>query len=369
MRRFATALSILAIGVGIGACGGDDDGGNGGGDDGPNVGFIYVSPLEGSAWTQAWDDARQSLEEELGAQTEIVEPIPENSDVVPVMENLIREGNEVIFATAFGYQPFVEQVARQNPDVSFVVIGPWAQKEDPPENVASVYANLWEARYATGVLAGLTTESDQLGFVSAFSIPSVVAGINGFQRGVESVNPQAETRVVLTNNWYDPPRASQAAQSLAGRGADVIAKHEDSIGPLLGAEEAGVWGIGSEADTSEQTPDTYLTGTVYDWRDYSVEKVQEHLDGSFEGDETNGDLKSGLVTLGPMHPDVPDDVRRQVEEVVDELESGELVVFEGPLKDNRGNTVLGSGEEWVSPADVYANMTFFVDGVIGTVQE
>lgn len=367
-RVLIAALMALIAAAGIG-CGDDDDSGGSGDGDGPKVGFVYVSPLEGAAWTQSWDEARLALEEELGAQTKYVEPIPETSEVVGAMESLISEGHEVIFATAFGYQPFVAQVARQNPDVDFVVIGPWLDEAERPENVASVYGNLWEVRYATGVLAGLMTESDQLGFVSAFSIPSVVAGINGFQQGVASVNPDAETRVVLTNSWYDPPRASQAAESLAARGADIVAKHEDSIGPCLGAETAGIGCIGSEADTSEATPDTYLTGSVYDWHDYAIDKVQEHIDGEFTGDETNGDLKSGLVKLGPFGPDVPEDVQAEVEKAVAGLESGELVVFDGPLDDNEGNQVLAEGEELVEPADVYGAMTFFEDGVVGQVQE
>lgn len=363
----ATLGIVLAV-MALAGCGGDDDGGGGEGD-GPKVGFVYVSPLEGAAWTQAWDRARLALEEELGAETEYVEPIPETSDVVPAMENLIREEHEVIFATAFGYQPFVAQVARQNPDVGFVVIGPWLEEQERPENVATVYGNIWDVRYATGVLAGMMTKSDQLGFVSAFSIPSVVAGINGFQEGVASVNADARTRVVLTNSWYDPPRATQAAESLADRGVDIVAKHEDSIGPCLGAENAGIDCIGSEDDTSESTPDTYLTGSVYDWDDYAIEKVQEYVDGNFVGDETNGDIKSGLVQIGPIHEDVPDDVRAKVEEVMEQLRSGELVVFDGPLRDNEGNEVLAKGEELVKPADVYAAMTFFEEGVIGTVQE
>lgn len=369
--RVVLAAMVLVI-VGVMASCGDENGDEGAGDtggDAPKVGFVYVSPLEGSAWTQSWDEARLALEEELGAETKYVEPIPENSEVVAAMENLIREGHEVIFATAFGYQPFVAQVARQNPDVSFVVIGPWLEEQERPDNVASVYGNLWEVRYATGVLAGLMTKTNKLGFVSAHSIPSVVAGINGFQQGVRSVNPDATTRVVLTNTWYDPPRAAQAAKSLAQRGVDIVAKHEDSIGPCLGAEEAGIKCIGSEADTSERTPETYLTGSVYDWSDYAIEKVQQHLDGTFEGDETNGDIKSGLVKLGSFGPDVPEDVRQKVEEVVEQLRSGELIVFKGPIKDNQGKQVLGPGEELVEPADVYGAMTFFEEGVIGKVQE
>jgi len=273
MMRFgrATFLALLvgSLLMAAGCGGGDDEPAGGGGASEPakqgmKVGFVYVSPLPGSAWSAAWDQTRKDLEQKFGAQTTVVQPIAENPDVVGTFQDLIRKGNKLIFATAFGYQPFVAQVARQNPNVYFVVTGPWVQEQERPRNVSSVYANLWEVRYLTGMLAASVSKSKELGFVSAFSIPSVVAGINGFHEGARSVEPDITTRVVLTSNWYDPPKATQAARTLASRGADVIAKHEDSIGPLLGAKAAGVWGIGSEADTSARTPETYLTGAVYD---------------------------------------------------------------------------------------------------------
>jgi basic membrane protein A len=232
-----------------------------------------------------------------------------------------------------------------------------------------VYANLWEIRYLTGMIAASMSKKKSLGFVSAFSIPSVVAGINGFEQGVKSVDPKIKTKVVLTSNWYNPPQSTQAAETLAKSGADVIAKHEDSVGPLLGAKAAGVWGIGSEADTSSQTPETYLTGSVYDWSQYAEKKYQEAVDGNFTNEEVNGDLKSGMVKLGPINAKVPADVKDKVKKAQQQIEDGSLVVFKGPIKSNTGETKLPAGKEWKSPADVYTNMTFFVDGVQGKIQQ
>jgi basic membrane protein A and related proteins len=378
MTRFARAVAgaLMAAALALGAgCGGSDDEGktsastSSAAKSGLKVGFVYVSPLPGSAWSKAWDETRTDLEQKFGAKTTVVQPIAETPDVVGTFQDLIRKGNKLIFATAFGYQPFVAQVAKQNPKVDFVVTGPWVQKEPRPANVSSVYANLWEVRYLTGIVAASMTKSKTLGFVSAFSIPSVVAGINGFEQGVKSVDPSIKTRVVLTSNWYNPPQSTQAAETLAKSGADVIAKHEDSVGPLLGAKAAGVWGIGSEADTSAQTPETYLTGSVYDWHTYAERKYQEAKAGNFTNDEVNGDLKTGLVKLGKLNEKVPADVKAKVEEAQKKIESGELVVFTGPVKSNTGKTVLPSGKKWATPADVYKNMTFFVDGVIGKIQK
>jgi basic membrane protein A and related proteins len=379
MSRIARAFSLVMVAVltalAVG-CGSNDSGGSSNGTSstasgkkGLKVGFVYVSPLPGSAWSKAWDESRMDLVSKFGAQTTVVQPIAENPEVVGTLQNLIRKGDKLIFATAFGYQPFVAQVAKQNPDVNFVVTGPWVQKEPRPKNVSSVYANLWEIRYLTGIVAASMSKKRSLGFVSAFSIPSVVAGINGFQEGVKSVDPSIKTKVILTSNWYNPPQSTQAAETLAKGGADVIAKHEDSVGPLLGAKAAGVWGIGSEADTSAQTPETYLTGSVYDWHTYAERKYQQTVDGNFSNDEVNGDLKTGLVRLGPINSKVPAAVKAKVAAAQKQIEAGKLAVFKGPLKDNTGALKLPAGKSWTSPADVYSNMTFFVDGVVGKIQK
>jgi basic membrane lipoprotein Med (substrate-binding protein (PBP1-ABC) superfamily) len=375
LRRGISLAFVVGLLVVLAGCGSSSNnsstGGStsAGGKSGLKVGFVYVSPLPGSAWSRAWDETRKDLEQKFGAKTTAVQPIPENTDVVGTFQDLIRKGNKLIFATAFGYQPFVAQVAKQNPNVDFVVTGPWAQKEPRPKNVSSVYANLWEVRYLSGIVAASMSKTKTLGFVSAFSIPSVVAGINGFEEGAKSVDPNIKTKVVLTSNWYNPPQSTQAAETLAKSGADVIAKHEDSIGPLLGAKAAHVWGIGSEADTSSQTPDTYLTGSVYDWSKYSEQKYQQAAKGTFTNDERNGDLKDGTVKLGPINSKVPQSVKAKVAAAQKKIEAGQLIVFKGPISSNTGQQKLPSGKEWASPADVYTNMTFFVNGVIGKVQK
>lgn len=332
------------------------------------VGFVYVSPIPGSAWSLAWDRARRDLVQKYGAHTTVVQPIPETPVVVGAMQDLIRKGDKLIFATAIGYQPFVIQVAKQNPGVDFVVTGPWIEKTPQPKNVASVYGNLWEVRYLTGIVAASMSKKKELGFVSAFSLPSVVSGINGFEIGARTVDPSIKTKVVLTNNWYNPPQSTQAAETLASSGTDVIAKHMDDIGACLGAKAAGTYCIGSEADTSVQTPSTYLTGSVYNWINYSEKKYQQALNGTFTNDEFNGDLADGLIRLGPINSAVPANVRAKVAAAQKQLKSGKLIVFKGPIYSNTGKLMLPAGQSWSTPAQVYSHMTFYAQDIIGAIQ-
>ena len=380
MTRFRSAFVVLMVCAAAGAlsaCGSSTSSSSGGSANssssssgkGLKVGFIYVSPIPGSAWSLAWDRARQDLVNKYGAQTTVVQPIPETSQVVGTMQDLIRKGDKMIFATAIGYQPFVVQVAKQNPSVYFVVTGPWIQTTPRPKNVASVYGNLWEVRYLTGIVAASMSKKKALGFVSAHSLSSVISGVNGFELGAQSVDPSIKTKVVLTNNWYDPPVSTQAAETLATSGDDVIAKHMDDIGACLGAKASGVWCIGSEADTSAQTPSTYLTGSVYNWNKYSEQKYQQVVGGNFTNNEFDGDLADGLIKLGPVNKIVPASAKSKVTAAEDQLKSGKLIVYKGPLYSNTGKLMLPAGKTWATPAAVYTHMTFYVKGIVGTVQK
>jgi basic membrane protein A len=398
-RLFALCLLIAAIAVAVvvAGCGGSSSSSSSGGESteaassgeessggepagtsegsssgkggGMKVGFVYISPLPGSAWSEAWDHTRKMLETKDGAETTVVQPIEENTEVVGVLQGLIREGNELIFATALGYQPYVEQVAEENPEVDFVVTGPWLQETERPPNVSAVYANLWEVRYLSGMIAGAMTKTNTLGFVSAFSVSSVVAGINGFELGAKAVNPEAKTKVVFTSAWYNPPQNTQAAETLVKSGADVIAKHQDDTGAIIGAEQSGAYAIGSEFDTSSQNPKAFLTGSAYNWEAYSQEKYEQAEKGTFKNDEVNGDLKSGMVELAPLNSAIPGSVVKEVEKAEEEMKAGKLYVFTGPIKSNTGDEVLKSGEAWKTPAEVYENSEFLVEGIEGKIQE
>src|SRR5713101_7958662 len=348
--RFARIVALsLAVAFVVGACGSST---TATGTTKLKVAFIWVDPVNGSGWTLQWDRARQALETQLGVQTTAVGPIAESADVLPVYEDLIRKGNKMIFATAFGYQAFTTQEAKKHPDVKFIGIGPNTQPH--LDNVSTVYGNLWEARFAT--------------FVAAHTIPSVFAGINGFALGVQMVNPKAIVKVTVTNTWYDPPTETAAANSLIQSGADVTAQHEDSTATLLASAAAHIYSVGFEADTHDVSPTAYLTGTYYDWSKYAIDQVTALQNGTWKADDYSGDLESGLIAVGPVNPAVSADVQAKVAQVIADLKSGKIKVFTGPIYDNTGKLQIPSGTTW-RVGDIYTKSTFFVKGVDGKVSQ
>jgi basic membrane protein A len=324
--------------------------------------FVYVGPVGDAGWTYRHDQGRQCLEKETGVATAFVESVPETPDVANVEQQFLDEGYDLIFATAFGYQPFTQQVAQQNPDKHFFGITPTVA---PADNILNYYGKLWDGRYLTGLVAGAMTESNIIGFVAAQPIPTVIAGINAFTLGVHEVNPDAEVRVVWTLSWYDPPAEKQAAVALVEAGADVIAQHQDTPSSVQGAAENGAWAIGSESDMTAFAPDRYLTGTVWDWCPFYVKAVEMVKDGTFKPGEFYGGLDDGTVSLAPLNDAVPDDIKAMVEDKRQALIDGSFDYWAGPLEDNQGNEVVAA-DQTLSIADING-MDWLVDGVVGKI--
>ena len=386
-RRLLAGL--LALGLVAAACGDDDEttesedgttettaagegGGEGGGETGAvdTVGFIYVGPKDDFGYNQAAYEGSLAVEEAFPDLTILqAENVPETSEAEAVMQNMIDEGADLIFATSYGHLEFAANLAASNPDVVFVHQG--GLETEPLDNLGTYFGTVYEPVYTAGIAAGSVSETGVLGYVYAFPIPQTLANINAFTLGAQSVNPDIETIAVATGNWCDPGLQAEAAQSLIDQGADVLTQHQDCTKTIIeAAEAAGVYSVGYHADASELAPEGWITGSEWDWAALYIDIVQTVIDGGFAESEYNGDFRVGLQTgdnpfvqsaFGSM---VGDDVIALIDEARESFVAGGSP-FAGPVIDQDGGTVYAEGEQ-PDYAEV-ETMDFFVQGVIGSI--
>ncbi|CAM5448498.1 BMP family ABC transporter substrate-binding protein [Eoetvoesiella caeni] len=324
------------------------------------VGFVYVSPIGEAGWTWQQDLGRREMEKNLGdkVKTQYVEDVPEGADAERVIRDLAQQGNKLIFTTSFGYMNPTIKVAKQFPDVKFV--HSTGYKTAP--NVATTNARFYEARYLAGIIAGKMTKTNVAGYVGAFPIPEVLQGMNAFTRGMRSVNPKAEVRVIWVNSWFDPGKERDAALALIGQGADVVTHHTDSTATVQVAEEKGKYAVAYHSDMSKFGPHAQLAAVTHHWGKYFTKEAQDVLNGTWKADSTWGGLKEGMAALDAVNPAVPDDVKKLVEEKKAEIIAGKLTPFDGPVVTNEGKTILASG----SMDDKGLNqMNYYVEGIAG----
>lgn len=328
-------------------------------EDPAKIGFVYVSPIGDAGWTFQHDEGRKELESALGAkiQTKFVENVAEGADAERVIREFAASGSKVVFATSFGYMNYVERVAKQFPNVTFM----HATGYKMGKNFGNYNARFYEGRYLTGIIAGKMSKSNVLGYVAAFPIPEVLQGINAFTLGAKSVNPKAEVRVIWVNAWYDPGKEREAAMTLISQGADMLTQHTDSTAVVQAAEEKGVYAFGYHSDMSKYGPKAHLTATTHHWGAFYTKTVKDVMAGTWKPESSWGGYKEGMISLAPLNAAVPADVKGMVTSLESKLKAGSFHPFTGPIVDQSGKERLAKGA--VMDDVALGKMDYFVDGV------
>ena len=327
------------------------------------IGFMYVSPIGDGGWTFQHELGRKAIQEKFGdkVETSFVESVPESADAERVMRDMAGQGNKLIFATSFGYQEFVQKVAADLKDVKFE----HATGYKNADNVATYDTKTFEGAYLAGIVAGGMTKTKTVGVVASVPIPEVVRNINSFVLGAQSVDPSIKAKVVWVNEWFAPPKESEAATSLINGGVDVLYQNTNSPAVLKTAEERGARAFGKDGDMSAFAPKAHLGSAVIDWTPYYSKVTQDTLDGKWQGGSFWWGVKEGAIDLVKIADDVPQDIKDKVAKARDGLKDGSFAVWTGPTKDNTGKEVLTAGQ--VGDLGFMTSINFFVNGVEGKV--
>lgn len=325
------------------------------------VAFVYVGPVDQAGWTYSHDQGRKYLEKQLGdkVETSYVESVAEGADAERVITRLARQGNKLIFTTSFGYMNPTLKVAKKFPDVKFEHASGYKRAK----NVGTYFNRVYQGRYLTGMVAGMMTKSNQLGYVASFPIPEVIRGINAFTLGARAVNPKAEVKVVWVSSWYDPGKESEAANTMISMGVDVVTQHTDSGGPISAAERKGVYAIGYHSDMSVYSKKSHLTATEHNWGPHYVAKAKAVLNGTWKSEDVWGGLSDNALDLAPYNKNAPKAVRAVVDHAKSLIAEGKLHPFAGPIKDQSGKVMVPAGTA-MSDGEMLG-MKWYVEGVQG----
>ncbi|PKM49603.1 MAG: BMP family ABC transporter substrate-binding protein [Firmicutes bacterium HGW-Firmicutes-7] len=327
------------------------------------VGFIYVGPIGDGGYTYAHDQGRLYLEEQLGVKTIYKESVPETQDVEQEIRNMIDQGATAIFATSFGYMDYVAKISKEYPEVAFFHCSGYLTTD----NMANYFGRIYQARYLSGIVAGLKTETNEIGYVAAFPIPEVVRGINAFTLGAQSVNPDVVVKVTWTSTWYDPAKEKEAAIALLDGGVDIIAQHQDTTGPQQAAEERGAFSIGYNTDMSTMAPKAYMTAPIWNWGPYYVAQTQAVIDGTFTSHAYWEGMAEDIVRLAPLTANAPEGAAEAVDAATAKILDGSEYIFEGPLYDQAGEVKVAEGVKMTD--EEMLSINWFVKGVEGKIEQ
>jgi len=328
------------------------------------IAFAYVGPVGDGGWTFAHNNGRLAIEKEFGdkVKTTFVENVPESADAERVMRDLVGQGNKLIFGTTFGYMDPMLKVAADHTDVKFE----HATGYKKAENLRTYDSRTYEGAYMAGVIAGKMTKSNTLGVVASIPIPEVIRNINSFTLGAQSSNPKVKTKVVWVNEWFNPPKETEAATSLINGGADVLFQNTDSPAVLKTAQDKGKRAFGWDSDMTAYGPKAHLASAVINWGPYYLKATRDMLEGKWTGNTgVWWGVKEGAIDIVSIADDVPADTKARVAEIKKGLADGTFAIWNGPIVDNTGKEVLKKDQ--VADDAFLGGVNFYVKGVEGKV--
>lgn len=336
------------------------------------IGVIHITdPAEGSGYTYTHDIGIVEMQKNLGLEdSQIIRKNNINDSDPTAIETAIleciEEGANVIFATSWGYMDTCEQLAEEYPDVIF---SHGTGYKSNGKNFNNYFGRIYQARYLTGIAAGLKTKTNKIGYVGAWGKENseVTGGCNAFAMGVYSVNPDAKVYIKTTNSWFDPEGEKQAADALISLGCDVIGQHCDTPNPQLAAEAAGVFGVGYNSDMSKDAPDAVLTSTIWHWGAYYTSAVQSIIDGTWTGENYFGGMAEGLVAIAPLSDLCAEGTAEKIAEAQALLESGEWDVFMGEIETNTGE-IIGEEGKNLDDATITGGINWYFKNIVDEQQ-
>lgn len=299
------------------------------------VALVLPEKIGVNPFFQQMDEGAKNAAEEFGVELETIE----STDTAAIEGNLrvaVAEGYDLIITSSFEAEDALKKVAAENPDSQFAIIDTVV---DLP-NVQSVNFREHEAAYLLGAAAGLSTESNTVGMVTAMDIPLMKKWTVPFEEGLKSTNPEAEFLVNYVGSFSDPAKAKELALLQASKGADFIAGAAavGDLGVFEAAEEQDFYTSGQDVDRTVLNPEHIVLSQLKGTDAAAYETVKGFAEGTFEPGIVEYGLKEKGVGLTyvthesetPLHDFVGQEAIDKVTAIKDEIIAGTLVI-ENPL--------------------------------------
>ena len=290
------------------------------------VALCVTGAVNDMGWCQSAYDGLKLLEEKYGAEIAYTENI-QAADMVAAFTDYAANGYDIVIGHGFQFGDPALEVGAQYPDTKFICV----EADVSADNVASYVMKCEEGGYIEGILAAHMTESNKIGFIGPIEGASLIKIMNGFEDGAKSVNPDIEVQTAWTGSFTDTALAKEAAQAMIDGGVDFIAHdaNECGNGAIAAAQEAGIYATGDSYDQHELAPETVLTSSMYNVPVLIEAAYNDIVNGEFKGEVKYLGMAEGVVEMAPyydMESVIPEDVRKEIAELIEQIKSGEFVV-------------------------------------------
>jgi basic membrane protein A len=220
--------------------------------------------------------------------------------IEPAMRSFAERGYDLVIGVGFAQGPIMQKVATDYPNIHFAIIDGVIFEADgktPKANVASLVFKEHEGSYLVGLIAGMTTRTNTIGFLGGMDIGLIHRFEGGFEQGAKSVNPNIriiQNYVGVTDAaWNNPGKGKEIALAQISKGADVIftAAGNSGLGAFDAVEQSGKdangrathFVIGVDSNQNMVKPGFVLTSMVKRVDNAVYDIVKDVVNHQFKG--------------------------------------------------------------------------------------
>ncbi|KQY79633.1 ABC transporter substrate-binding protein [Paenibacillus sp. Root52] len=243
-------------------------------------------------------------------------------------EQLAEAKFDLIIGLSDTIQADMEKVATKYPDQQFLLID--SQSELP--NIASISFRAEEGSYLAGIIAGMATTEDHVGFLGGMEIPVLRNFEQGFEQGVLAANPDAKVDIIYAGDFGNAKLGEElAAQLIQDNGADVIyvAAGLTGVGALTEIQKLGKYAIGVDTDQFFLAEKAILTSMLknVDVSIYNAVHTFIQNKHTFPQKEIVEGLAENAVGLTALHNiTLSDEEQQTFEDLKTQISSGQIKI-------------------------------------------
>lgn len=323
------------------------------------VGYVTT----GSSFEDGWNGSQckgvSAACKKLGVKLIMKENVPEERvQLEQVVSSMLEEGVEMVFLASYNYPAQIFDLIKENPSVPFYTMG----GDVSAGNITKYFIRMYQARYISGVIAGLKTQTNEIGYVAAMKNNEVNRGASAFALGVQSVNPDAKVYIKWTNSWDDPEKEIQAVQSLVkNTKVDLFTYHQNQPNVVYAADSMNIDSIGYMTELTDASP-RLLTSIVCFWDKTYEALIRQNLQGKKNSSDFYWlGLNDGVVKLSDYSANVTKEMKEKVKQAEERIKNGNDV-FSDKIYDTDGILRCDEGEI-LSDSQLLNDFNWLVKGI------
>jgi len=292
-----------------------------------------------SSYDKNFIDAFNEIGTELGVDVEVRSGVPEGEECYNAAKEFAESGCKGIFADSFGHEEYILRAAKEYPKIQFAHATGTLAHTEKLDNFHNVFAKIYEARYVTGIAAGMKLnemiknneikESEaKIGYVGAFPYAEVISGFTAFYLGAKSVCNSTTMKVRYTGSWYDEQLEKKTAEKLIDDDkCKIISQHADSQGAPNVCESKGVPNVYYNGENTQLTK-SYLISQKINYKPFFKIFVEKTQKGTKMDYDYTGSLNDDSVIVYKASSIAASGTQAAVDKAIEDLKSNKTKVFD-----------------------------------------